>query len=206
MKFEPCLWEQPVPAWDPLRIKQVWFEGCHSDVGGGYKSAEAGLSNVALLWMAAEAQAQGLVFDVDLFERQLLGRAPMVRHDPSRPMYRLLDLAIRLKIKLRIAAGDAFAGKRRRLFRPDCAGITLADTTASRYDDKMLGYRPRILTEYETATNHFDGVLEDCIVPGTDAYDVLLTRLRSGWTPDAGPAEDMIGQRTPADADVPQKL
>ena len=49
MKFEPCLWEQPVPAWDPRRIKQVWFEGCHSDVGGGYRSAEAGLSNTAWL-------------------------------------------------------------------------------------------------------------------------------------------------------------
>lgn len=204
MKFEPCLWEQPVPAWDPRRIKQVWFEGCHSDVGGGYKSAEAGLSNVALLWMAAEAQAQGLVFDVDLFERQLLGRAPMVRHDPSRAMYRLLDLAIRLKIRLKVAAGDAFEGRARRLFRPDCAGITIADTTASRYDDKMLGYRPRNLTAYDESTKHFDGVLEDCVVPGTDAYDVLLARLRSGWTPDAGPAEKMIGQRTPADAEVNQ--
>ena len=200
MKFEPCLWEQPVPQWDPRRIKQVWFEGCHSDVGGGYKSAEAGLSNTALLWMAAEAQAQGLVFDVDLFERQLRGRAPMLRHDPSKPLYRFLDLAIRLKIALRVAKGDAFAGRRRRLHRPDCAGITVADTTVERYDDPKLGYRPANLAAYDDATSHFDGVLEDCVAVGTDAYDVLLTRMRSGWTPDAGPAEDMIAQRPPADA------
>ena len=29
----------------------VWFAGCHSDVGGGYASAECGLSNLALSWM-----------------------------------------------------------------------------------------------------------------------------------------------------------
>ena len=29
----------------------VWFAGCHSDVGGGYASAECGLSNLALNWM-----------------------------------------------------------------------------------------------------------------------------------------------------------
>ncbi len=204
MKFEPCLWEQPVPAWDPRRIRQVWFEGCHSDVGGGYGKAECGLSNTALLWMAAEAQAQGLVFDIELFERQLAGRAPMLRHDPSKPIYRILDLAIRSKIKLNVADGQAFEGKRRRLFRPDCAGIKLADTTAERYADPALDYDPPNLRSYDTSTDHFDGVLEDCVVVGTDAYDALLARFRSGWTSDAGVAEDMIGQRTPAESEVSQ--
>lgn len=204
MKFEPCLWEDPVPPWEHGRIKQVWFEGCHSDVGGGYRSTETGLSDTALLWMAAEAQAQGLVFDIDLFERQLRGHAPMVRHDPSKPLYRFLDLAIRTKIALRVAQGDAFEGRSRRLSRSDCAGITIADTTVERYDDEKLGYRPRNLRSYDEASRHFDGVLEDCVVTGTDAYDQLLTRLRSGWTQDAGTAENMVGQRTPVESPLPQ--
>ncbi len=42
-------------------VKQVWFPGVHSDVGGGYR--EAGLSHGALDWMVKEALNCGLVFN-----------------------------------------------------------------------------------------------------------------------------------------------
>ena len=54
----------PVSLWDEGRkhahqtIEQVWFPGVHSDVGGSY--AETGLSDIALMWMLANARAQGL--------------------------------------------------------------------------------------------------------------------------------------------------
>ena len=41
---------------------EVWFAGCHSDVGGGYKRAESGLSQFSLIWMLAEAKKSGLKF------------------------------------------------------------------------------------------------------------------------------------------------
>ncbi|KIM73856.1 hypothetical protein PILCRDRAFT_14925 [Piloderma croceum F 1598] len=43
------------------RIKEVWFAGCHSDIGGGVKSNEE-LNNatVPVLWMANEAWLAGL--------------------------------------------------------------------------------------------------------------------------------------------------
>jgi uncharacterized protein (DUF2235 family) len=44
-------------------IKQVWFSGVHSDVGGSYAEAESGLSKITLEWMLAEASAFGLVID-----------------------------------------------------------------------------------------------------------------------------------------------
>lgn len=45
--------------WDPdARIKQVWFAGMHSDVGGGY--ADKGLAHVSLHWMLREAADAGL--------------------------------------------------------------------------------------------------------------------------------------------------
>lgn len=36
------------------RLEQVWFAGCHSDVGGSYLEAESRLSDIALQWMADE--------------------------------------------------------------------------------------------------------------------------------------------------------
>ena len=200
MKFEPCLWEKPEPPWAPERIKQVWFEGAHSDVGGGYSGKECGLSDTALLWMAAEAQEQGLVLDVDLFQRQLRGGSSVVRHESSKPVYRFLDLAIRTKIKLGATNGDAFEGRCRRLFRPDCVGVSLADTTAARYDDSSLGYAPANLRSYDTSTNHFTDALEDCVVVPSEAYDALLERLRAGAA--ASAAEAIIGQRPAVESEV----
>jgi len=53
--FEPVLWEETGQDQASGRIKQVWFPGVHSDVGGGYR--EAGLSDLALAWMIDEALA-----------------------------------------------------------------------------------------------------------------------------------------------------
>jgi uncharacterized protein (DUF2235 family) len=41
-------------------IKQVWFAGVHSDVGGGYPEEESGLAKFPLEWMIEEAAAHGL--------------------------------------------------------------------------------------------------------------------------------------------------
>lgn len=39
---------------------QVWFAGCHSDIGGGYPEGESGLSKFPLRWMIDEAKVHGL--------------------------------------------------------------------------------------------------------------------------------------------------
>ena len=41
-------------------LEQLWFRGCHCDVGGGY--ADHGLADVTLEWMYKAAIAHGLVF------------------------------------------------------------------------------------------------------------------------------------------------
>ncbi len=59
-KFRPNLWDEDSNAGDANRIiKQVWFAGVHSDVGGSYK--EDGLSNITLKWMVSEARRHGLL-------------------------------------------------------------------------------------------------------------------------------------------------
>jgi hypothetical protein len=63
--FQPLLWDEvhehaliDEEAVTPDRLRQVWFTGMHSDVGGGYP--DESLSYVSLLWMMEEAEAAGL--------------------------------------------------------------------------------------------------------------------------------------------------
>ncbi|MFC8669704.1 DUF2235 domain-containing protein [Streptomyces sp. NPDC057199] len=61
-RFRPTLWhQQPGAANKGQELKQVWFAGVHTDVGGGYP--ERGLSDITLLWMIRQATRYGLVFD-----------------------------------------------------------------------------------------------------------------------------------------------
>ncbi len=39
---------------NPRWLKQVWFAGCHSDIGGSYTESESRLSDIALAWMVKE--------------------------------------------------------------------------------------------------------------------------------------------------------
>lgn len=81
--FQPTLWAGP----NSDRMKQVWFPGVHSDVGGGYR--EPGLSDGALLWMIEEAGALGLGFNPDMV-RQVAPNPQGVLHDSYTDMFRLL--------------------------------------------------------------------------------------------------------------------
>jgi len=53
----------PVTRWVPRDgVEQVWFAGCHSDVGGGYPPTECGLSDLALNWMMGKLSSVGVRF------------------------------------------------------------------------------------------------------------------------------------------------
>jgi hypothetical protein len=65
--FLPTLWHVDSKAKDDPKarnqvLKQVWFAGVHSNVGGGYD--EHGLSDITLAWMASEVDAL-LAIDFD---------------------------------------------------------------------------------------------------------------------------------------------
>lgn len=57
--FNPVIWNALDESQPVDRLKQVWFCGVHTDVGGGYK--EEGLSNITLKWMIREATDKGLL-------------------------------------------------------------------------------------------------------------------------------------------------
>ncbi len=75
--FRSNLWG---PALPHQNIKQVWFAGVHSDVGGSYAYPECGLSQISLEWMLCEAVSFGLIVDAKKAEHAL-GRIP-----PSPPV------------------------------------------------------------------------------------------------------------------------
>jgi uncharacterized protein (DUF2235 family) len=52
-------------------IKQVWFAGVHSDIGGSYEEKESGLAKITLEWMLMQAMDQGLKVDRAKAERVL---------------------------------------------------------------------------------------------------------------------------------------
>lgn len=70
-------------ASDPQQdIKEIWFAGVHSDVGGSYPECESQLSKIALRWMVNEADAAALRIDQNREADILGGKPPYVPADP----------------------------------------------------------------------------------------------------------------------------
>lgn len=67
--FRPNLWQKR--QGQSTDVRQVWFAGVHSDVGGGYALDESGPALLALRWMLGEAQALGLALDLQGCAREL---------------------------------------------------------------------------------------------------------------------------------------
>ncbi|KAI9372317.1 hypothetical protein BJX61DRAFT_552959 [Aspergillus egyptiacus] len=56
----------------PQDIQEVWFPGCHADIGGGWKlhdGEEWPLSHPSLVWMVTEARQAGLRFKRDKLKK-----------------------------------------------------------------------------------------------------------------------------------------
>ena len=50
--YAPTIWEKPEGQKWPIVLKQCWFPGVHSDVGGSYPDTD--LANVTLCWMVSQ--------------------------------------------------------------------------------------------------------------------------------------------------------
>jgi uncharacterized protein (DUF2235 family) len=87
--FQDNLWGTPLAN---QNIKQVWFAGVHSDVGGSYAGLESGLSQITLEWMLCEALSFGLLVDSQK-AKLALGRIPPpppVLPDPAAKLHNSL--------------------------------------------------------------------------------------------------------------------
>ena len=57
--FHPQIWTPTKEQVEKGIVKQVWFAGVHTDIGGGYENPE--LSNITLKWLLKEATSKGLI-------------------------------------------------------------------------------------------------------------------------------------------------
>jgi hypothetical protein len=80
-----------IKAFPEQNLKELWFAGVHSDVGGGYPENESGLSKIAFEWMISEAKNAGLLIDERLYRDLLGGNAEFTKPDPHAPAHESLS-------------------------------------------------------------------------------------------------------------------
>lgn len=100
-------------------LKQVWFAGVHSDIGGGYPAGESSLWKFPLGWMLREAEAAGLLVDpARKTALQLSAADPNTpRHDSLTPWWRLAEFVPKRRSE-EVEANVWRESWRMNLFRP----------------------------------------------------------------------------------------
>ncbi|MEO8852076.1 MAG: DUF2235 domain-containing protein [Allobranchiibius sp.] len=163
-KFAPTFWEAPSEPADATtqnpRVKQVWFEGAHSDIGGGY--AQTGLSDTSLLWMAREAHAAGLAFDTELLGEYVNSGSDPICHNPLSLMYKI-DNAI-LGAKEHLPWHDEhneFSHRLRLLTNDHALSVRVASSAVNHHQEG--GYAPANLAAFASQTNGFEGITEPVV-------------------------------------------
>ncbi len=73
-------------------LKQLWFAGVHSDVGGSYGEEQSGLSKIALHWMLNEAAKAQLIVDAAKVSEILGGDPKYAKPDPKAKMHNSLTV------------------------------------------------------------------------------------------------------------------
>lgn len=145
-QFIPTLWEKSNSVKNNPNHKQVlrqrWFVGVHSNVGGGY--VEHGLSDIALDWLCKNAMTLGLQIDLNKSKDIVKGYSfkPDYRgeqRDSLGWMYRLTGSK-----KLRCILEKRFDSNG----KPIDTNEEIDETVLMRYRDKALGYQPANLKNY----------------------------------------------------------
>jgi len=92
LQFQPTLWtNKPVAG---QLLEQVWFTGCHTDVGGGAKQVPFGdpsLSDITLGWMMARAKVLGLTFDQAVLDQYKLPIPPAYALDDYHESWTIIN-------------------------------------------------------------------------------------------------------------------
>jgi uncharacterized protein (DUF2235 family) len=96
--FAPAVWQRDPTAPPDQVVRQVWFAGVHSDIGGGY--AEHGAADLSFLWMAAQVwelldlDPDGIAAELD--RSQDYARAML--HQSLSKLFRLFGRAIHRRL------------------------------------------------------------------------------------------------------------
>ncbi len=154
----------PVPGQD---LKEVWFPGVHSDVGGGYPDDEGGLSKLALDWMIREAQSPYPITDPQGLQ-------------PPRQAPLLIDAA-------EAARWLGAAGK---LTKPDALAMLHQSLTKRWWAGEILPRRSWNSQTDKKSWRGFNLAKRRSIAPGSTIHQSVQTRL-------AGPAANYKPKNLP---------
>lgn len=145
--FAPELWDETQAP--PGQIRQLWFAGVHTDIGGGY-GLQMGLSDLALGWMIAEARAATppLIVEPGLVA-ELRPDALGLQHDERKTSWLPWSEGTR--------EGFVLNG-----FQPQPARMAQAveprlEAAAVPILDERLPYRPRALASYPPFAEYYRG-------------------------------------------------
>jgi hypothetical protein len=114
-------------------VAEVWFNGCHADIGGGGKNRDSGA--IALRWMLGEAHHFGLQLNDN-------GRTPFGPHARRTPVGQAITVAILEADRMQGARGDHEC---RPLARAGHCGTRRFASSAARFiRDKTLWYHESV--------------------------------------------------------------
>ena len=100
-RFEPAFWELPATA--ETQVDEVWFSGCHTNVGGGY--VDANLSNIALFWMLQSARDAGLPLDARGIPGFDVESPRAIQRDSYKEFYEGIGLIGKIAVSLDLKKG-----------------------------------------------------------------------------------------------------
>jgi uncharacterized protein (DUF2235 family) len=103
--YQPILWpkgqsyfgnrfKKTEPA--PQDLHELWFAGCHNDVGGGLPESESALAKVPLVWMLNEVAPMGLELRETTVAEVVMGANPKkayVKPDPLGAAHQSMNAA-----------------------------------------------------------------------------------------------------------------
>jgi len=132
----------------PRWLKQVWFAGCHSDIGGSYPEPESRLSDISLDWMIQELT--DCIPDIEINHEQLV-RSP----DPTGMQHQ--------EIYLKRFGNRGVAFKQQPRSVPDQAEIHMSvyDRLAAdmvSHNGMMKPYRPEQLNHHHAVKMYLHGL------------------------------------------------
>lgn len=179
---------QDTPPGEAQDIRQVWFAGVHSDIGGGYPETESGLSKFPLHWMLGEAVAHGLLVNPVAWRRIALGIgnkarriqyvAPDARallHDSLTVPWQLLEwLPKSARWREQVARDEKQREMRPALYLPRGEPRAMAPTGASDLSDGIAAVpvlhrsvleRMAALPQYRPANLPQKYTIEECAAP-----------------------------------------
>lgn len=122
--FHPVLWDSECREYQ--KIRQVWFAGMHTDVGGGYRECQ--LSDIPLVWLTDKAVENGL----HIYDRERID----IDEDPAGHMH---DSRGTLLTKL--------YRKKKRFWPSDRSDNPVIHASVLERSRRIDSYRPWILDE-----------------------------------------------------------